>query len=162
MEKTGKSPSYLRRVGTRYHFRYAFPKKYCNLLPGEIRLSLKTGDLYKARSLSAMLANEARSFIEDKGIYMAATPKEIKAALGAYLRAILDLNDLKRLEGKDPFEMKGIAPVTMDKVAGEGMPKSDPYAKVPGKDMLRLNSIAIEDQLLSKQRYPEGNYSKRI
>ncbi len=45
MDRLNKSPNYLKRIGTKYHFRFAFSKRYCHLLTGEIKLSLRTGDL---------------------------------------------------------------------------------------------------------------------
>ncbi len=147
MGKINKSPSYLLRVSTLYHFRYVFPKKYCNLLAGEIRVSLNTGSLKVARPLAAMLANATGIFINGKKeTAMGLTKKEIKAALGAYLRATLELNEESRLKGREPFQTdeRGIDMKTLNDT-GRLTPES----------LLKLNAIALKDQLSGKENYSQ-------
>lgn len=109
MERINKSPSYLLRVGTRYHFRFVFPKTYCNLLAGEVRLSLQTGSLRKARPLAAMLAQKTKELLESSEPQkMTITKQEIKAALGSYLRASLELNEESRYRGTNLNDLRAV------------------------------------------------------
>ena len=141
MDRINKSPSYLLRVGTRYHFRFVFPKTYCNLLAGEIRLSLQTGSLRKARPLAAMLARKTKELLESSEPHkMTITKQEIKAALGSYLRASLELNEESRYRGANPFE--------------------DQETDLSATDLLNLTSIAAQDQLSGRKEYEARDGSR--
>ena len=144
-----KSPSYLQRVGTTYHFRFAFPKNHC--LSGEIKLSLRTGNLPKARKLAATLANETRQFIKGEGAIMSATKKEVRSALAAYLRAKLDLTEQQRIEGvSDPYAAKDIPGISLHGLSGKATVKG----YVPGGAVLRLMEVANREQLTNREHYP--------
>jgi integrase len=126
MARTAKNPSHLLRVGTCYHFRYNLPKAF----PGEIRLSLKTGSLKKARLLSAKLKNEAAKLIE-RNNYMAISKAEIRAALNTYLQKEIEDIEIHRIDGVEPFR-------TQETCSPEGL--------------LNLFSVSIRDSL----SYREG------
>ena len=160
MEKVSKSASHLRRVGTRYHFRYAFSKKYCNILSGEVRVSLRTGDLITARSLAAMLAGEVQNYIESEAAYMSdITEKEIKAALSAYLRVKLDERELERAQGKKiyPSYVKPIQlgcnldgrPISVYPVQSGG------YVAIPELEALKVEELALRDNLTGLGKSPD-------
>jgi hypothetical protein len=111
MPRIRKSPSYLLRVGTTYHFRYSIPPKYHDFVRGEVRLSLGTGSLHSARPKAAFLANHAKEYLQELWCNsdMSLNKHDIKDALGRYLRERLDVHEQGRLEKSD--QTKGSEPV---------------------------------------------------
>ena len=59
-----RPPSYLVRIGTKYYFRIKPKQNQSKYLPigGELRLSLRTGDLRKARILASVLSTAVDDF----------------------------------------------------------------------------------------------------
>jgi integrase len=101
MARIRKSPSHLLRVGTTYHFRYSIPRQHQRFVSGEVRVSLGTGSLKTARIKAAKLTSLTESFLAnvEKGNLVIENQKDIKAALGRYLRDILEKHELGRLDG---------------------------------------------------------------
>ncbi len=91
MSRIGIQPSYLLQVGTRWYFRYAFPKKYCTFVSGEIRLSLKTGKIKAARQLAAYSPLRQEKVINRSGDGMTITKQEIRVPIHPFVADDLNL-----------------------------------------------------------------------
>lgn len=100
-----KSPSYLIRYGTVYHFRLMVPKNYRGIVGREVKLSLGTGSLKEARPKASILAGATIEYLENnihRNQAVATTKAEIKEKLNQYLRKRLDYHEDNRLNsGKD-------------------------------------------------------------
>ncbi|WP_300458867.1 site-specific integrase [Desulfobacula sp.] len=182
MEYISKSPSYLLRVGTTYHFRFVFPKKYCSLFTGEIRMSLKTGALRVARILAATLANKTKNYLRriDEGNTVTITKQDIKSELGQYLQDRLEEYERIRLEGRNKNISSWSQEVALDKINTDiqkqllgqegkhhedvdkflqltGLPISldDPLYAFTKRELLKLYQAAIK---IEKERI-SGNYN---
>jgi integrase len=102
MAKIRKSPSHLLRVGTVYHFRYSIPREYHRFVSGEIRVSLGTASLKVARLKAAKLTSLTQGYLASvaEGRIVIDKKNQIKAALGQFLRDMLEKHELGRLDGQ--------------------------------------------------------------
>lgn len=118
MGKIGKAPSHLLRVAGRYHFRYCSPARFRDYLSGEIRLSLGTGSLDRARVKAAYLTGLTELYLSKlKDANVMADQDKIRAELGRFLRQQLEENETHRanqiaersqLGGNAPFDPNGM------------------------------------------------------
>lgn len=184
MAKIRKSPSYLLQVGTIYHFRYVIPSIYDAIASGELRISLGTGRLAKARPKASVLAKLASDYLKEKmrGYMKSNTKAEIKAALGKYLRGKLEEQEEVRLQNppllkKDrgkilsnigeivDYHLKaGSSPAKVDVykflegLSFKGVSKESELYKYVERELYKMYQAWIE---IEKERV-EGRYNSQI